>query len=83
MGLVRAALSERLMQAEMKTGEEHHAVTQGQSVPGRKAKAAASGGRTYIVFEEQVGKWPVSHSAVGRGMVMGGEIREQGTNRHW
>ena len=42
MGLVRAALSERLMHAEIKkTGEEHHAVTQGQSVPGRKAKAAA------------------------------------------
>lgn len=42
MGLIRAALSEEVMQAEIKkTGKERHAMIQGQSVPGRKAKPDA------------------------------------------
>ena len=40
--MVRAAVSEEVMQAEIKkTGKEHHAMIQGQSVPGRNAKADA------------------------------------------
>ena len=72
------------MQAEIKkTGKERHAMIQGQSVPGRKAKPDAWGGLKFIVFGEQVGKWLADHSAVDRGMVMGDEIREQGTNQYW